>query len=353
MVWDVLYVLQIAGGGGNSVEWVSYKNGGLIDNITGKVVHHLFKGMYDHSRLASRIHVSSIQEDLSKFDVLFIPGQVDIVAGLKTQTPIIYYTDGTVPLMVGYYWFNLSYHAVREAKLVELRAMSNARCLWFSSHWAARSAVKDFGANPSKVKVFPFVSGINDDQSLHASKYDGRTLKLLFSGVDWGRKGGKIAVETADILNKRGISTELTICGTRNLPEWVMERPFVHYLGFLDKNDPHDLETYLKAWQESNLLILPTRAECSAIVFCEAASFGMPVLTTETGGTGSYVVSGENGERLSLSATPVQYADIIEDWLAGGKLDTLSNTATQMYAEQFSWHAWRTHFCKEIGQICG
>jgi glycosyltransferase involved in cell wall biosynthesis len=336
---------------GDSVEWVSYKNGGIFDKISGKVFRLLFGGLYDHSQLAGHVHVSSIKQDLTKFDVLFIPGQVDIAAELRTTTPIIYYTDGTVPLMVGYYWFGLSSHVINDAKLLEKKAMTNASFLWFSSQWAAQSAIKDLMANPVKVSVFPFVSGINNDQAIHASKYDGKTLRLLFSGVDWERKGGQIAVDTARILNKRGIATELTICGVRNLSKHVSSLPFVHNLGFLNKNDPKDRQCYLHAWQESNIFILPTRAECAGIVFCEAASFGMPVITTETGGTSSYVVSGENGERLPLSATASDYADVIGKWLVGGKLGALSTKAAHLYAEQYSWHAWEQHFQQQTKEI--
>ena len=83
---------------------------------------------------------------MSKYDVLLVPGQVDIVAGLKTDTSIIYYTDGTVPLMVNYYWFGFTKKAIKEAELVEQRAIDNASYVWLSSKWAADSVIKDYHA---------------------------------------------------------------------------------------------------------------------------------------------------------------------------------------------------------------
>ncbi|MCD5539992.1 glycosyltransferase [Lactobacillus delbrueckii subsp. lactis] len=100
----------------------------------------------------------------------------------------------------------------------------------------------------------------------------------------------------------------------------------------------------MATWQEANLLLLPTRAECSAIVFCEAAAYGAPVLTTETGGNSTYVKKKVNGDRLPLSASGEEFADVLEKWVKNGDLDRLSQGAEQMYRDYNSWKAWGDHF---------
>lgn len=329
---------------GHQVEWVDYKIDTLTDKVLSKVYRLLYgHGSYTHSRLASKLRVKSIKKDLSKYDVLFVPGQVDIVAGLETDTPIIYYTDGTVPLMVNYYWFGFTQRAIKEAKLIEQQAINNASYVWLSSQWAANSVIDDYHANPEKVAVFPFVVG-NDANKTKVSKYDGHTLRAIFSGVDWERKGGQIAVDAFENLNQRGINAELFISGIKNLPDKVKTKKFVHNMGFLNKNNPNELKKYLQTWEHSNLLILPTRAECSAIVFCEAAAYGAPVITTETGGNGTYVLNDVNGQRLPLSAVGSDYADVIIEWLQKDKLVRFSNGAHEMYLKNNSWDAWGKHF---------
>lgn len=330
---------------GHQVEWVSYRNGSLMDKLCSKAYRLVYgHGSYTHSRLASKLRVRSIKQDLSKYDLLFVPGQVDIVAGLNTSTPIIYYTDGTVPLMIGYYWFGFSNRAVKEAIAIEQKAINNASYVWLSSQWAADSVINDYHAESKKVSVFPFGAALDDDKIVQPSQYDGQVLKIMFSGVDWVRKGGQIAVDAVESLNKRGINSELLICGIDALPNNLKNKAFIKNKGFLNKNNPEDLKKYLEAWQQANLLILPTRAECSAIVFSEAAAYGIPVITTDTGGIGTYVLNDVNGERLPLSANGKDYADVIEKWVKDKKLEKYSKGAKELYIKNISWDAWGKHF---------
>lgn len=44
-----------------------------------------------------------------------------------------------------------------------------------------------------------------------------------------------------------------------------------------------------------NFLLLPTIAECAGIVFAEASGYGIPSITYDTGGVGTYVIDGING----------------------------------------------------------
>lgn len=44
-------------------------------------------------------------------------------------------------------------------------------------------------------------------------------LRILFSGVDWERKGGEIAVDTVMQLNAAGIRATLYVAGIKDLPQ--------------------------------------------------------------------------------------------------------------------------------------
>lgn len=87
-------------------------------------------------------------------------------------------------------------------------------------------------------------------------------------------------------------------------------------------------------------MILPTRVECSGIVFNEASGFGVPTFTTDTGGISNYVKNGVNGYRLPLSATGEEFADKLEEIIQNDELPSLSANAKKVYEESNSWDAW-------------
>ena len=113
----------------------------------------------------------------------------------------------------------------------------------------------------------------------------------MFSGIDWERKGGDLAVETVRLLREKGLDVRLTIAGPDKLQQKYQEAEFIDYVGFLDKNKAEEYKLLVELYRKSHLLLLPTKAECSAIVYSEAAAFGMPCYTFSTGGTANYVIN--------------------------------------------------------------
>lgn len=71
----------------------------------------------------------------------------------------------------------------------------------------------------------------------------------MFSGKDWMRKGGNIAVATAEYLNQIGINTELFIVGPSSLPKDITDKKFVHFIGYINKNDKSDYKKYFRKLQ--------------------------------------------------------------------------------------------------------
>lgn len=44
-----------------------------------------------------KIRVGSIKKELNNYDLIFVPAQSEVLAWIKTDTPIIYYSDATIP----------------------------------------------------------------------------------------------------------------------------------------------------------------------------------------------------------------------------------------------------------------
>lgn len=332
---------------GHNVEWIPYQGKSVKQTILRVLfrLRYLGKGYPIYWEKIGRQRVKSIKKDLSDYDLIFVTAQSEVLAWLKTDTPIVYYSDATIPLMVDYYWFNTSRTSIELAERTEKRALDNATLKLYSSHWAAQSAIKFYKQDRRTVKVLPF--GANLPSSVIQSNYNfkkGQTINILFSGVDWERKGGAIAVETVKKLVDDGYQAKLYICGIRDLDRKTASYDFVIDKGFLDKNNSDDLKEYVSLWKKADLFILPTRAECSAIVFNEAAGFGVPVMTTDTGGLADYVINGVNGYRMQLTDDSDKYALKIEQLIDDDELPKLSLGALKLYEQSNSWKAWGESF---------
>ncbi len=86
----------------------------------------------------------------------------------------------------------------------------------------------------------------------------------FFLALIWKRKEGAIAIQTARLLNDRGLKTDLIVAGCR-VPG---KKPaFVKELGYISKRTHQGRQQLSDLLRSSNFLIFPTRAECSAVVF--------------------------------------------------------------------------------------
>ena len=273
--------------------------------------------------------------DLRDYDLLFSIGSSEI-AFLRTSAPIVHLTDATYAQMVGYYdGFNISEDYNREADAIQQAAYDNSAQIMFSSHWAADSGARDYEVPEEKANVVHFGPNQQVPDELDEQPVDGK-IRLLFVGKDWGRKGGHIAVEAVNALERAGADATLTMVGCTP-PREERLGPRVKAVRFVD--DPAEL------FRASNAFILPTRAECSAIVYCEACAYGLPCFTTETGGVADYVEDGLNGYRLGLDATGQDFADkILSTFRETERYRAMRRRARQKYETDLNWGTWLERF---------
>lgn len=319
----------------------------LLNRLLGKRYH------YSWSILVSSLYSIVFARKLrrSSVDVLFAPAGYTEVAYLRTKAPIIIGCDSTLHQLLGYYsgLSRLLSISEKEVTYVERKAMQKAALICPASQWAATSIVQDYKINKARVKVIPFGANIDDIPSrevIYAKKKDS-VCRLLFLGVDWVRKGGPLALETFQELNRLGIPTELTICGC--IPPEDVKFEKLTVISFLDKNNPEDDRRLKKLFLTSDFLILPSRAECFGIVFCEASAFGLPSFTTDTGGIADAVIEGENGFRLPLSATGKDFANAIQKIFTNEEVyDALRKRSRELYEQQLNWDAWANTLNNEL-----
>jgi glycosyltransferase involved in cell wall biosynthesis len=157
------------------------------------------------------------------------------------------------------------------------------------------------------------------------------------------RKGGDIAVETLVSLEKdHGIMAHLTICGCRPPDGVAHERLTV--IGFLDKCDPQQAEQLSQLFRETDYLLLPTRNECYGVVFCEASAYGVPSISTDTGGVSGVITEGRNGLLLPEAARGGEYAQVIASMEEDDEsYREMCRTSRHEYDTRLNWEVWARH----------
>ncbi|NMM99278.1 glycosyltransferase family 4 protein [Bifidobacterium olomucense] len=280
----------------------------------------------------------------SNCDIFFVPSGSEIIGRCRFPEDkyVIYLSDATYHLMLDYYYYNESKKKIQYFNNIEYLALKRANIVIESSEWAAKDVVSYYKINSSKVFTLPFGSNLPD--RYYGKKYlNHNIIRLLLIGVDWKRKGIDIAIETVRILNEVSDSRyELTIVGF-NQPNSQYE-DYIHFAGRLNKNLPEDVDRLVNYYLSSDIFILPTQAECSAIVYSEAAMYGLPVFTYKTGGTETYVDSGYNGYCLNPGSTANDFAELITKFINSGEYSTFSLNARKKYEMELSWSNWFNSF---------
>ena len=276
-------------------------------------------------------------------DLIFSPG-IFPIAYLKSDKPILTWTDATFGGMIDYYeeFKGLTPESLDWGTQADHAGIRNSTVSVYSADWARQTAIELHGADPRRAHVVAFGANVPDQRSiadikqiLEEKSWD--ICRLLFIGVDWVRKGGDLAVAVAQSLIDKGIPTELHIVGCtppRPLPS------FAKLHGFLSKKNPNDVNKLDSLFRAAHFFILPSVAECFGVVFCEASSYGLCSFATQTGGIPSAVAEGKNGWTFKLGSGPEPYTARIEAlWADHASFNRYSEAAFQEYTTRLSWPA--------------
>jgi glycosyltransferase involved in cell wall biosynthesis len=276
-------------------------------------------------------------------DLVFSPAASTEIGYLRSPVPVMYLSDATFRVMENYYYPLSEVHRITrwEGNHLEKRAIRNSAALIYASDWAAHSAIEHYGANPDKTNIIPFGANMDDvpaRASLSEGSTDGR-LRLLFVGRDWERKGGQIAFDALLALLDRGIDVELTVIGCT--PAGNLAHSSLRLIPHLDKNLPEQRAMLAEFYRTSDIFLLPTRAECSGVVFCEAGAYGLPIVSTQTGGVPTVVVEGVNGLLLPHSADGKAYAETVAAlWRDRAAYLKMRHSSRDRYDTTLNWTAW-------------
>jgi glycosyltransferase involved in cell wall biosynthesis len=319
-------------------------------NVARHLWHRYISRKNDHPQRDPgflRHYAAQVQRRLARADADLVlgPGTLPLVY-LETDLPIVVWTDCTFASLKDYYakFSNLSERTIRNGHAAEQRALDRADLIIMSCRWAADSAINDYGVDPAKVVLvsfganLPIEHGEGDLPRILDERPTDR-CRLLFMSVDWRRKGGPVALAVAERLHDRGVDVQLDVVGCRPEIDGPLP-PFVSAVGFVPKTTPEGLRRLRELFLRSHFFLLPTRADCTPIVYCEASSFAVPSLATDTGGVPEVVRDGVNGKVFPLDADPGAYADYIQAVLRDR--DTYHRLARSTFDEYRTRLNWNT-----------
>jgi glycosyltransferase involved in cell wall biosynthesis len=191
------------------------------------------------------------------------------------------------PLRYGAGWFARERAVYRGAALLAT----------FSEN-AARSLVRDYGIDPSRVRVVG--AGANVFPETAPRRDDGQTIS--FVGYDFARKGGLVLLEAFRILRGRLPRARLLVAGAPP-PERIPER-----VAFLGPVEPAELPALLA---QSTVFALPTLQEPFGLAFLDAMACGIPCVGSRVEAVPEIVRDGETG-LLVPPGDPVALAAALE-----------------------------------------
>jgi glycosyltransferase involved in cell wall biosynthesis len=282
------------------------------------------------------------------YDLICAPASSPALANLRTDLPIVHVHDATFHLLSNYYreFEKASRITKWEGEWLERKALGKSSFIVYASQWAADSAVRDYQVPRESVFITPL--GANMDfapgREIIFDKEKNDTLTLLYLAVEWERKGGSIAFDALLHLREScGIQAKLIVCGC--VPPPSFNHPGLEVIPFLNKNKPEDHERFVSLLSSVHFLILPTRADCSLLVACESNAYGVPAISTQTGGVPDVVKDGINGYCLSYDARGPEYARLIaEIYRDGERYHRLISTSRKRYEEELNWDVWAERF---------
>ena len=278
----------------------------------------------------------------AKVDAVFSPSTIPL-AYLDTNVPTVFWTDASFAGMLNFYPFfaNLAPLSIDEGHALERWVLGRCSLAIYSSDWAAQTALASYPIKPNRLAVVPF--GANLERTPTSEEIEGiiqsrdpACCRLLFVGVDWERKGAEIAVEAAEALTGAGVRVHLNIVGclppsNRRLP------PYVKVHGFLSKATPEGRQQIDSLFRKSHFFILPSRAECFGVVFCEANAYALPCLATNVGGIPSVIMEGRNGKLFDVQASGHDYAACIATLMDPKRYHALALAAFEESRSRLSW----------------
>ncbi len=225
----------------------------------------------------------AIGRRLVSYDYLFSLQTQSLFDASRVGLPHFVYTDHTHLANLKYPEFDPNMLYSTAWIELEKKIYQNANIVFSTSNFVVKSVIEDYDCDAEKaVCVY---SGINVDADIEIDKKNYADKHILFVGIGWERKDGPLVVEAFKGALNAHPDAKLTIVGCQ--PE--IDVKGVSVVGRVPK------EEVAQYYQAATIFCMPSKLEPSAAALAEAAAHGIPVISTDIGGTPDRVIHGETG----------------------------------------------------------
>lgn len=132
-------------------------------------------------------------------------------------------------------------------------------------------------------------------------------------------------------------------------PESETFPEYVQCLGFVSKSTREGKDVLKRLFLESHILLLPSLAECCAVVLAEAHAFAVPCATTQVGGNSTIVQDGVTGKLFNLEASPTTWAEwLCEVFNDADQYNRMALAAFDRYENKLNWRVAGQEVCSLI-----
>ncbi len=225
------------------------------------------------------------------------------VSFLETEKPVYFWTDAVFESLINYYpdYTGLNNTTLKDGHTSDEAAFKRCTKAFLCTHIEITQA-KNYYSYADKIFYAPFGGNLDYEPNktevekiISAKKLD--VIKFLLIGWGWDRKGGDRAAELVKHLNDNGHHAELHIIGQEQRDD-IKDKNIIFH-GRLNKAIHKEKEKFEQLISEATFLVLFSKAETYGHVLCEANAFGLPAITSDTGGIVEVIEDGKNGYKFS------------------------------------------------------
>ena len=185
------------------------------------------------------------------------------------------------------------------------RIFRQAHACCVLTHWAARSAIEDYGVSAQKI----IVVGCGSNRDVRAVERDHAVPRFLFVGRNFERKNGHALLSAFSHVRERHPYASLDVVGEHP----PISQSGVTGHGPLGLDDPEAVLTVNRLFERATCFVMPSRFEPNGNVFAEALTAGIGSIGTIHGGSSTVIgpagVTVDPDDEYELTASMERFCD--------------------------------------------
>ena len=226
---------------------------------------------------------------------------------------------------------HISPRLIDKAMQREIRIFRGLDYIFTFSEWLRQSFINEYTIKPDKVFTVGAGANIPIPETNNTQEFDGRTI--LFIGIDFERKGGKILLEAFRQAKSEIPDARLVIIGPnlKGLPNGV------ECLGYISKDSPEGMMRLKQAYMNASVFVMPSLYEPFGVVFLEAMAHGLPCIGSDNCAMPEIIDQGETGFLVPPGDSDSLAKNIIEVLRDPVLAKSMGDKGYRKLIEKFTW----------------